>query len=106
MSNKFILIFVTCGSKKEAHKIADALLRKRLIACANIISGVKSVFRWKGRIDKAKEFLLILKTKRSNFKRVEKEVRRVHSYELPEIVALPIVAGNSDYLEWIKDSVE
>jgi periplasmic divalent cation tolerance protein len=73
-----------------------------LVACANIIFGVESRFWWKGRINKAKETLLILKTRRENFKRVEKEIKRIHSYEVPEIIALPIVAGSKSYLEWLK----
>ena len=103
---KYIVIFATCASEKEAAKIAKNLLSERLIACANIIAGVKSLFRWKGKVDKAKETLLVIKTVRKNFLKVQKRIKKLHSYEVPEIIALPIVAGENDYLKWIKESVK
>lgn len=99
--NNYILILITCGSKKEAGRIADSLLSERLVACANIISGVESRFRWKGKVEIAKEILVILKTRRENFKAIEKTVKRIHSYEVPEIIAVPVMAGNKEYLEWL-----
>lgn len=102
MKINFVVILVTCASKKEAEGVAGSLLKKRLIACANIISGVQSKFWWHGRIDKAKEVLIIIKAKASNFKIIEKEVKRVHSYKVAEIIALPIVKGSRDYLKWIE----
>lgn len=105
MNDKFVIIFVTCASKKEAEKIVDALLAKRLVACGNIVSGVDSKFWWKGKIDSAKETLLILKTTASKFNAVEKEARRLHSYDVPEIIALPIVAGSKEYLSWINANI-
>jgi len=105
MKNDFAAIFVTCSSRKEAETIVDSLLRKRLAACANVIGGVKSRFWWKGRIDRASEVLVILKTRRANFSRVEREVRRLHSYEVPEVVMLPVSAGSAPYLGWIRDTV-
>lgn len=101
MRTDFIVVLVTCSSKREAEKISDSLLKKKLIACANIIYGIESKFWWKGRIDKANETLAILKTRRKNFKMVEKEVGRIHSYEAPEIIAIPIAAGNKIYLDWL-----
>lgn len=106
MPNKFVIIFVTCASKDEAEKIADALLAKRLVACGNVVGGIESKFWWKGKIDSAKETLLVLKTTSTNFQAVEKEVKRLHSYDVPEIIALPIVAGSKDYLNWINDSTK
>ena len=100
-TSKFCIIFVTCQSKKEADSIASFLLNKRLISCANIISGVDSKFWWNGKIDTAKEFLVILKGKRGSFKKIEKEVKRLHSYVVPEIIAIPIIAGSKEYLGWI-----
>ena len=102
---RFCVIFVTCQSRKEADSIASSLLNKRLIACANIIPGVESKFWWNGRINSAKEFLVILKAGRSSFKKIENEVRRLHSYEVPEIIAIPIVAGSEEYLKWINEYV-
>ena len=106
MGRDFVMIIVMCASGKEARRIADHLLRKRLVACANIISGVESKFWWKGKIDRAKEVLVIMKTKRALFKKAEYEIKRLHSYEVPEIIALPIIAGDRNYLNWIEESVE
>ena len=100
---QFLQVFVTCQSKKEADSIASSLLNKRLIACANIVPGVKSKFWWNGKIDTAKEFLVILKAERRSFKKIEKEVKRLHSYEVPEIIAIPIIAGSKEYLGWIEE---
>lgn len=99
-----IVIFITTKNVKEADKIAAKLVKNKLIACANIIKGVKSIFWWQKKIDKANEVLLILKTKKSCFKRIVKTVTLLHSYDVPEIIALPIVDGNRDYLKWITES--
>ena len=106
MKIDFVIIFVTCSSRREAGLIADSLLRKRLVACANIIDKVESKFWWNGKIDKASETLVVFKTRSDNFKAAEKEVKRLHSYEVPEIIAMPIVSGSGEYLSWIKDSVK
>jgi periplasmic divalent cation tolerance protein len=101
-----IVVLVTCGSAKEARKIARAIVEKRLAACANMLSSpVQSVYRWKGRVESAKEFLLIIKTTKARFLRLKAEVKRLHSYDVPEIIALPIAAGATDYLTWISESV-
>lgn len=100
-----IVIFVTARNKSEAKKIAQHLLKERLIACANIVNGVTSLFRWKGKVDQAEETLLILKTEKSKFKKIVKSVNLLHSYETVEVIALPIVDGDTKYLQWVKDSV-
>lgn len=100
-----IVIFITAKNQTEAKKIAKALLEKKLIACANITKEVNSFFWWQGKIDQAKEVLLILKTKRTLLKRLIKTVKAIHSYDVPEIIALPIIDGNKDYLKWIGESV-
>ncbi len=105
MRKDFVIIMVTCDSREEARKIANRLLAKRLVACANILSGVESKFWWERKIDSAVETLLIMKTKKSNFKKIENEVKKLHSYEVPEIIAIPVVAGSRDYLNWIEESV-
>ena len=106
MTNK-IVVLVTCGSAKEARKIARAVVEQRLAACANILeSPVHSVYRWKGRVESAKEFLLIIKTTQSRFAKLQAEVKRLHSYAVPEIIALPIARGSAAYLAWISDSVK
>lgn len=101
-----ILVLATCGSAKEAKRIAEALVSKRLAACVNVVgSSVRSVYRWKGRVETAREYLLLVKTSRRRFGALEKEIRRLHSYKVPEIIALPIVAGSKPYLEWLEASV-
>lgn len=102
MKRIFVVILVTCASMKEARGIVNSLLTKRLIACANIISGVQSEFWWQGRINRAKEVLVLIKAKSGNFKTIESEVKRIHSYEVAEIIALPIVKGSKDYLKWVE----
>jgi periplasmic divalent cation tolerance protein len=100
----YIIVFVTAGSKEEAEKIAGGLLKAKLAACVNIIDNVDSHFWWQGKIDKAKEVLLVLKTRKALFSKVVKKVKSLHSYSVPEIIALPVIAGNKQYLDWIDDS--
>ncbi|MDD5432333.1 MAG: divalent-cation tolerance protein CutA [Candidatus Omnitrophica bacterium] len=97
----YVVVFVTASSKKEAECIADGLISKKLAACVNIIDGVSSIFTWQGKVDKAKESLLIIKSKKSNMPKIIKLVKSLHSYEVPEIIALPIVSGEEKYLRWI-----
>ena len=105
MKNSFVMVVITCSSKREAISISDSLLKKRLIACSNIIDKIESKFWWNGSINKAIETLVICKTIGNNFKAVEKEVKKLHSYKVPEIIALPIARLSKDYLHWIEDSV-
>ncbi|MDE1920129.1 MAG: divalent-cation tolerance protein CutA [Candidatus Omnitrophica bacterium] len=100
----FIVVLVTAKDKKEAAKIGRGLLENRLIACANIVEGVQSLFWWEGKIDSSKEALLVLKTKKTLFKKVMAKVKSLHSYKLPEIIALPVIQGNQDYLNWVDSS--
>ena len=97
---------MTCRNKKEASKISGALLDKRLISCASSISGVGSRFWWAGKIDSAREVMVIVKSSVKNFRKIEKEIKKLHSYEVPEIIAVPIIAGSADYLRWIGKSVK
>ncbi|HLD88174.1 MAG TPA: divalent-cation tolerance protein CutA [Candidatus Omnitrophota bacterium] len=100
-----IVVLVTTKDTRQAQKIANGLLQDKLVACANIVAGVRSLFWWQGKIDSSKEALLVLKTKKILFKKVAAKVKALHSYEVPEIIALPIAAGSSDYLKWINASV-
>src|SRR5271156_4680447 len=103
MTNK-IAVLVTCGSAKEARKIARAVVEERLAACANILaSPVHSVYRWKGKVESAKEFLLIIKTTQARFPKLKAEVKRLHTYDVPEIIALTIAFGASNYVAWISE---
>jgi periplasmic divalent cation tolerance protein len=101
-----IVIFVTCGSAAEGRKLARALVESRLAACVNILKApVESIYRWKGSVDSAKEYLLVVKSTRRRFAALQAEIKRLHSYDVPEIVALPIDAGSPDYLAWLAESV-
>ena len=100
-ADNFIVVFVTAKDQEEAQKISRGLVGQELIACANILSGIKSFFWWEGKIDQADEVLLVMKTQQKFFPRVVKAVKALHSYSVPEIIALPIVDGNEDYLKWV-----
>ena len=104
--SKFIVVFVTCGSEDEALKIARALVEERLAACANMISPLRSIYRWEGKIWDEKEWLLIIKTQRSKFEDLAKRVKALHSYSVPEIIALPIAEGSPAYLNWIEENTK
>lgn len=99
-----VVIFITAGSRAEARKIARCLVDKKLAACVNIVPGIESVYTWKGKTEAARETLLIAKSKRKLFAKIEKAVKGLHSYECPEIIALPIISGSKDYLKWIEGS--
>ncbi len=101
-----IVVFVTTRGEQEAHQIARLLLHQRRAACVNILARVDSVFWWQGHIDSAQESLMIIKSKASLLPEIVNLVKGVHSYQVPEIIAIPIVGGNKDYLEWINSEVE
>lgn len=96
-----IVVLVTASSKKEARKIAHSLLQDKLAACVNIISNVESLFWWEGKIDQEGEFLLVIKSRKALATKLINKVKSLHSYAVPEIIALPIIRGNKKYLEWI-----
>jgi periplasmic divalent cation tolerance protein len=101
-----IVVFVTCGSEEEATNIAKALVEERSAACVNMISPVRSIYRWEGRIWDEKEWMLVIKTQKRRFEELEKKVKSLHSYSVPEIIALPIVEGFASYLKWLKENTE
>jgi periplasmic divalent cation tolerance protein len=101
-----VIVLVTCPNMKSAGKISDILLEKRLAACTNTIPGIESRFRWKGKVKKSKEALMIIKTTKALVKKVEKAVKENHSYEVPEIIAIPIVSGSNEYLNWINSETK
>ncbi|MBI3602442.1 MAG: divalent-cation tolerance protein CutA [Candidatus Omnitrophica bacterium] len=103
--HKYIVIFITAQNKMQAKKIAQGLLKDRLIACANILRGVDSLFWWQGKLDHSREVLLMIKTKQKFFEKVVSKVKLLHSYQTPEIIALPIVAASRDYLKWIDEVI-
>jgi len=100
---KEIVIFITSRSKEEAKKLTRKLVEEKLAACINIISNVESLYWWKGKIETSKECMLVVKTHGKKIEEIIQRVKEIHSYEVPEIIALPIVEGNKDYLTWISD---
>ncbi|MFC1847451.1 divalent-cation tolerance protein CutA [Chloroflexota bacterium] len=100
-----IVIFITTSAGEEAHQIADMLLAQRKVACVNIVPIVNSFFWWQDKVDSDQESLLIIKTKASLLSEIVTLVKKIHSYDVPEIIALPIIGGNPDYLEWMSKEV-
>jgi len=106
MQTESIVVMVTCGSEEEALKIARSLVEERLAACVNLFPPVRSIYRWDGKIWDEKEWLLIIKTQQNRFEELEKRVKVLHSYSVPEIIGLPIIEGASSYLEWLKEMTQ
>jgi periplasmic divalent cation tolerance protein len=103
---KHVMIFITVPSKKDGLRIAGRLVKGRFAACASLVPGLRSIYWWKGKVEKASEHLLILKTEFSMADKLIREAKKLHPYEVPEIIAAPIVKGNRDYLEWISGSIK
>lgn len=101
----FILVFVTTGSEAEAEKIARALVEERLAACVNILNPIRSIYRWEGKITDDREWLLLIKTRADHVSAVAARVQALHSYQVPEVIALPILAGSEDYLRWLGEEM-
>ena len=102
----YVLVVTTTSSKEEAMKIARNLLDEKLIACANIVGPVSSLFWWQGKIDEENEFLVFMKSRKSLFERLSERVVEIHSYDLPEIIALPIIKGSPLYLDWLRTCLQ
>ncbi len=103
MKKDYIMVFVTVPDKKTADKIIKSVLAKKLAACVNISKNIDSYYWWKGKIEQSKELLLIMKTVKSKFKLLEKDIKKNHPYEVPEIIAADISLGNKEYLKWIEE---
>jgi len=101
-----MVVLITAGSEEEAHKIAELLVNEKKAACVNIVPEVDSLFRWKGKIDSAHESLLLVKTRASLLSEIISLVKQIHSYEVPEIIALPIVGGSEEYLKWLDSACQ
>ena len=99
-----ILVLSNTDSAESAARMARELLRKKLVACVNVVPEVRSFYRWKGEIAEEGEHLMVIKTRRSLFEQVRRCLRELHSYELPEIIALPLEGGDSAYLDWVRES--
>jgi periplasmic divalent cation tolerance protein len=100
------IVLCTAGSQDEARKIARHLVEQRLAACVNIVPRVESIYRWQERVESSEEWLLLIKTTLKNFPSVRAAIQELHSYELPECVAISIEDGSPGYLEWIDQSVK
>lgn len=98
---RYRIVLVTCASAAEARGIGRSVVEKKLAACANIVPGIESIYRWKGKVERAREVLVVIKTTAQCLRQLERDVKRLHSYEVPEFVVLPIVAGSREYLKWI-----
>jgi periplasmic divalent cation tolerance protein len=103
-SNNEIVCYITAPSEDEAVNIARALVEGRLAACANIVKNVRSIYSWKGAIEDDAEVLMIVKTQKALFHKLSEKVKEMHSYDVPEVIALPIVDGSEDYLRWLRES--
>jgi periplasmic divalent cation tolerance protein len=101
-----ILVLTTAGSKDEARRIGLALVERLLAACVNVVPQVGSIYRWEGEIEEAEEWLLIVKTTRAAFERVRDAIGELHSYDVPECIAISIESGSSTYLNWVGESVK
>ena len=103
--SKAVVVFITASGEEEAMKIGQSLVDKKLAACANVVPGIRSIFYWKGELCEEAEVLLIVKSLDHLLDRIVHNVRKLHSYDVPEIIALPIVGGSEEYLEWIEASL-
>ncbi len=104
--HSYIVVFITTKDTEEAERIARTLLKRRQAACVNILPQVNSHFWWQNKLNSGQESLLVVKTRDSLLPEIVKSVKKLHSYEVPEIIALPIVGGNQDYLDWIENEVQ
>ena len=100
-----ILVLTTCATVEEAEAVSRHLIDARLVACVNITSGVRSLYRWQSRVEDNTEVMLVMKSRRDLFGALKSELRKVHSYEIPEIIALPVIDGNDEYLGWVDEEL-
>lgn len=101
-----VIVYITASNIKEAKDLAEAIVKERLAACANVVESVESVYWWKGKVEHDSESLIILKTKESKLDELIERVKQLHSYENPEIVAVPVLKGSSEYLDWIDEELK
>lgn len=99
--SEIVFVYITVGSEEDARDIAQTLVEEKLAACANIVPGVTSFFRWEGKVQESEEFVVIAKTAAARFEKLQKRVAKLHSYDTPCIVALPVEAGHKPFLSWI-----
>ena len=100
-----LVVYITVGSAEEGERLASTLVEEKLAACVNRLGGIRSTYAWEGKIQTDQEELLIVKTSTAVFDRLEQRVRELHSYEVPEIIAVPVVCGNQAYLKWVAETL-
>lgn len=103
---EFIQIITTTETEETAEKIADSLVRNRHAACVQVVGPITSTYSWKGSVEKATEWLCLIKTRRSQYENVESLIRRIHTYQIPEILAVPVIDGSEDYLSWVDEALQ
>ncbi|MCC6543201.1 MAG: divalent-cation tolerance protein CutA [Nitrospirae bacterium] len=104
VSPELIVILITAGSMDEGERIADSLVENHLVACVNLVPSVKSVFFWRGKTDQQSEVLLIAKSRMALLEQIIDHVKQIHSYSVPEIIAIPVIGGSEDYLKWVEET--
>ena len=102
----YCIINCTTSNKEDAVNIAKHLTENKLIACCNIVEGITSIYNWDGKLNQDNEFLMIMKTKTQLYAKIEEEIQKLHKYDVPEIICIPIIAGSKDYLNWIEEQTE
>ena len=100
------IVLSTVGSEEEARKIAHHLVEQQIAACVNILPKIESVYRWQGKVESNREYLLLIKTSSEKFLQVRDAIRELHSYELPECIALAVEDGSAEYLQWLEESLK
>ena len=106
MSTEYITVLITAPNEEEAAKISRTVVEESLAACVSIIRSVRSIYRWQGRVEDESEVLMIAKTKRALFDRLKGRIKELHSYEVPEIIGLPVIEGSKQYLDWLSQETE
>ena len=106
MKEKILLVFCTVADEKDAHRIARVLVEKKLAACCTFIPGATSIYHWQGRVEEARETMLLIKTTQRKYDQLEKEIKMLHTYQVPEIIAVNIEMGSPAYLDWLIESVD
>ncbi|HZS53696.1 MAG TPA: divalent-cation tolerance protein CutA [Bryobacteraceae bacterium] len=101
-----VVVLSTCASRDEAERIANALVNDRLAACVQLLPPIQSIYRWQGAVERAEEILILIKSTSAQFPRLEQRIMELHSYETPEIIAIPVVAGAAKYLAWLRETLK
>ncbi len=100
-----VMVFCTCGTQEEAIRIATAVVEERLAACVNVVPGIESIYRWQGAVERASELLLLIKTTEAQLDALRDRIQALHSYDTPEVVAVPVVGGSEKYIAWLRQQV-